>query len=84
VKLFNVFYPVQLIIKAWRYRKLLKNRRIIQQSLIDLNALTVTVHGRTMLTQVIHDPDNGLPDEIRYMYQTLLKQAPVKVWASRN
>lgn len=67
-----------------KYRKVRKNRKIIQQSLVDLNALTVTVHGRIMLQKVCQDPDNGLPNEIRRMYWVLLKEAPLKEWAIWN
>lgn len=68
----------------FKYRKVLKNRRIIQKSLVDLNAMTVTIHGRIMLSQVVKDPDNGLPNEIRRMYLVLLHEAPIKEWAMRN
>lgn len=52
--------------------------------MLQLNSLTVTIHGRLMLSKVIHDSDNGLPDEIRRMYAVLLHEAPVREWAIRN
>lgn len=67
-----------------RYRKIKKNRILFQRALLDLNALTVTIHGRLMLSQVIHDPDNELPDEIRRLYWVLLKEAPIQEWAQLN
>lgn len=67
-----------------KYRKLKKNRKTIEQSFTDLNALTVTIHGRFMLAKVCQDPDNGLPDHIRRMYWVLLKEAPIKEWAQWN
>lgn len=66
------------------YRKLKKTRKIIEKSMMDLNALTVTIHGRLMLTKVCKDPDNGLPNEIRRMYWILLQEAPINEWSMWN
>ena len=66
------------------YRKLKKNRKVIEKSMVDLNSLTVTIHGRLMLTKVCQDPDNGLPREIRRMYWILLQEAPIQEWSMWN
>lgn len=71
-------------LKWLKYQRVKRVRKNGQRMLLDLNALTVTIHGRYMLTQVIQDPDNGLPDEIRHMYWILLKEAPIKQWAQWN
>ncbi len=90
MKQFVASYPGRLevdpskLVRWLKYRKVQKNRLISQNSLMELNSLTVTIHGRLMLTQVIHDPDNGLPDEIRRMYYVLLTEAPIKEWAMWN
>ena len=72
------------VTKWWKYRTVKKNRTIAQNSLLELNSLTVTMHGRVMLRKVIQDPDNGLPSEIRRMYYVLLVEAPVQEWAMWN
>lgn len=72
------------IIVWFQYRKLKKNRKLVQQTLLDLSYLTVTIHGRLMLEQVCLDPDNSLPYEIKRMYWVLLKDAPIKEWAQWN
>lgn len=72
-------------ILSWlKYRKLTKNRKTIETALLQLNSLTVTVHGRVMLSKVCLDEDNELPIEIRRMYWTLLQAAPIKEYANRN
>lgn len=73
-----------LFLNWLRYRKIKKNRIIVEKSMLDLNNLTVTIHGRLMLSKVYQDPDNGLPNEIRRMYWVLLKEAPIKQWAQWN
>lgn len=65
-------------------RKIQKRREIVNEALHELNALTVTIHGRIMLVKVCEDPDNGLDPEIRRMYWILLKEAPVQEWARWN
>lgn len=67
-----------------RYRKVKKARKIAQKIMLDLNSMTVTIHGRLMLSKVCQDPDNGLPYEIRRIYWILLKEAPIKQWAQWN
>lgn len=68
----------------------LKNRRAkkklqtIQTAMLQLNALTVTIHGRQLLSTVCKDEGNGLPNEIRRMYWVLLKEAPIKEWSQWN
>lgn len=79
-----VVYFLGMPIRKHRYNKVKQNRIIVQESMLQLNSLTVTIHGRLMLTKVIHDPDNGLPDEIRRMYMVLLQTAPIQQWAARN
>lgn len=72
-------------ILSWlRYRKILRNRKIVESSLIELNSLTVTIHGRLMLSKVCLDEDNDLPYEIRRMYWTLLQNAPIQDYAEMN
>jgi hypothetical protein len=72
-------------ILSWlRYRRVLKNRKITQEALMKLHSLTVTIHGRQMLTEVCHDEENGLPVEIRRMYWILMQEAPIKEWAQWN
>jgi hypothetical protein len=72
-------------ILAWlRYRKVVKNRKITEDALLRLNALTVTIHGRLMLSKVCLDEDNGIPIEIKRMYWVLLQQAPIQEYAQRN
>lgn len=72
-------------ILSWlKYRKIVKNRKIIESAMIQLNALTVTIHGRLMLSKVCLDEDNELPIEIRRMYWVLLKGAPIQEYAQRN
>jgi hypothetical protein len=81
------FYQVRGLddfIKWKSLRKTQKERLRAQQTLLELNSLTVTVHGRTMLIKVCEDPDNGLPDEIRQMYLTLVKHAPIRYFAQWN
>jgi hypothetical protein len=68
----------------FKYRKVKKNRKIVQGMLLELNSLTVTIHGRVMLTKVCQDPDNGLPYEIRRMYWVLLKEAPIREYSQWN
>jgi hypothetical protein len=67
-----------------RYRKTKKNRIIVEKSMLNLSYMTVTIHGRLMLSKVYQDPDNGLPNEIRRMYWILLKEAPIREWAQWN
>lgn len=70
---------------SWlRYRKLTKSRQRCEKMMLDINSLTVTIHGRLMLSKVYQDPDNGLPSEIRRMYWILLKEAPIREWAQWN
>lgn len=68
----------------FKHKKLNKSRIKAQKMLLTLNALTVTIHGRLMLTKVCNDPDNGLPDEIRRMYWILLKDAPIRQYSQWN
>lgn len=66
-------------ILVWlRYRKIIKNRKIAESVLLELNALTVTIHGRLMLSKVCLDEENDLPPEIRRMYWILLQEAPIE------
>lgn len=67
-----------------KYRKIQKNRKVTEKALLQLNALTVTIHGRQMLTAVCKDEGNGLPNEIRRMYWILLTEAPIKEWSQWN
>lgn len=70
---------------SWlNYQKILKKRKRSEKMLLELNALTVTIHGRYMLTKICQDPDNGLPNEIKRMYWLLLLEAPVQHWAQWN
>lgn len=72
-------------ILSWlRYRKIAKNRKITEAALLQLNSLTVTIHGRLMLSKVCLDEENGLPPEIRRMYWVLLQAAPIREWAAKN
>lgn len=72
------------ILKWLKYRKIVKNRKITEEAMMTLNALTVTIHGRLMLSEVCRDEENGLPIEIRRMYWVLLKEAPIQEYAQRN
>lgn len=73
------------VILSWlKYRKLTKKRQTIETALVQLNALTVTIHGRLMLSKVCADLDNGLPVEIRRMYWVLLQSAPIEEYSHRN
>lgn len=65
-------------------RKINRNRKIIADGLKELHNMTVTIHGRYMLSQVINDPDNGLEPEIRRMYLVLLQTAPIAEVAMWN
>lgn len=67
-----------------KYRRIKKNRKLAQKTLMDLNSLSVTMHGRLMLAKVCNDPDNGLPDEIRRMYWVLLREAPIREYSEWN
>lgn len=67
-----------------KHRKVKKNRKLCQKMLMDLNSMTVTIHGRLMLTKVCQDPDNGLPDSIRRMYWILMTEAPIQEYAVLN
>lgn len=72
-------------ILAWlRYRKIARNRKTAERVLLELNSLTVTIHGRQMLSAVCKDEENGLPDEIKRMYWILLQQAPIQQYAQMN
>lgn len=79
-------------ILVWlRYKKLAKeykiieaNRKIAESSMLELNALTVTIHGRLMLSKVCKDYENDLPSEIRRMYWILLQEAPIREYAEQN
>lgn len=77
-------YDFGYILNWLHYRKVRKNRLLAQKAFLDLNSLTVTIHGRLMLAKVCQDPDNGLPDEIRHMYWVLLKDAPIREYAQWN
>lgn len=72
------------ILRWFRYRKVAKNRKTAEAVLLELSALTVTIHGRRMLTQVYSDEESGIPDEIRHIYWALLTMAPVEVYARWN
>lgn len=72
------------ILKWLKYRKAAKNRKIIESILTNLNSLTVTVHGRQLLSAALHDEESDLPPEIRRMYWILLQSAPVEEYASYN
>lgn len=75
---------VGLILDWLKRRRLRKKQEVALQTLIELNALTVTIHGRIALNSVIQDDDNGLPIEVRRMYYILLANAPVKDYAVLN
>lgn len=77
-------YDLGSILSWLKYRKVVKNRKIAEEALLTLNALTVTIHGRQMLSKVCMDEDNGLPIEIRRMYWVLLQSAPIEEYAQRN
>lgn len=72
------------ILQWLKSRKLAKDRKTTEAALITLNALTVTIHGRLMLSEVCRDEENDLPPEIRRMYWMLLQTAPVEEYAMRN
>lgn len=65
-------------------RKIQKRRDIVYEGLHDLNSLTVTIHGRLMLSKVCQDPDNRLDPEIKRMFLVLLQTAPVEQYAMWN
>lgn len=65
-------------------RKVQKRRRIVYQGLKDLHDMTVTIHGRVMLTKVCNDSESDLDPEIRRMYWVLLQAAPIEEWSNRN
>lgn len=73
-----------MILDWLRRRRTLKRRRIAGRILKEIHTLTVTIHGRSMLTQVIDDLENGLDPEIRRMYWILLENAPIEQWANWN
>ncbi len=72
------------ILKWLRYRKIVKNRKITEAALLQLNSLSVTFHGRLMLNEVCRDPYNGLPPEIRRLYWIVLQSAPIYEFAQWN
>jgi len=77
-------YDLGQILTWLRYRRIKRNRKIAEAALLQLMSLTVTIHGRQMLTEVCHDLENGLPDEIRHMYWVLMKYAPIRAYAEMN
>ncbi len=72
------------VIEWLRYRKTVRNRKITQESLLQLNSLTVTLHGRLMLSQMCLDENSDLPYEIKRMYWALLQSAPIQEYAQWN
>ena len=77
--------PDLVDILAWlKYRRAQKNRRIAEKALLEINSLTVTIHGRQMLSAMCLDNENGIRPEIRRMYWALLKTAPVSEYAEWN
>lgn len=72
-------------ILSWlNYRKAAKNQKIAEAAMLKLNSMTVTIHGRLLLSQICLDENNGLPIEVKRMYWTLLQTAPIKEYAQRN
>lgn len=72
------------ILNWLKYRKNAKNKEIAETVLMNLHSMTVTVHGRQLLSQICADEDNDLLPEIRRMYWILLEEAPIALWASWN
>lgn len=70
--------------KLLTQRRINKRRKIVGEALLELNALTVTLHGRLALMKVINDPDNGLDFVLRRMYSVVLLNAPLREWAQWN
>lgn len=77
-------FLVAAVLKWVTSRRVLKRRTVVATGLKELNALSVTYHGRIMLAGVINDPDNELEPELRRMYLVILQSAPVEVWAKWN
>lgn len=77
-------FLVAVVLKWVSNRRVLKRRTVVATGLKELNALSVTYHGRMMLAEVINDPDNELEPALRRMYLVILQSAPVEVWAKWN
>lgn len=70
---------------AWKKRRReAKHQKLVYDMIRELHSLTVTVHGRMLLGNVIKDMDNGLEPEIRRMFYVLVHNAPLDEWSVWN
>lgn len=71
------------VIQDWlKARKLRKKKRQEWKIHKELFAKTVTIHGRLELSNIVQD--ESYPAEMRRMYYTILKDAPIQEWSIWN
>lgn len=64
-------------------RKTLKQKKVMIGVLKDLHSLSVTIHGRMALVDIIND-ENDIDPEIKRLFYVLVQTAPIEEWSHRN
>jgi len=72
------------MLKWLKNRKIVRNRKIVEAALLNLNSLTVTIHGRLALSEICLDENDDTPYDVKRMYWLLLQEAPIREFAELN